>query len=163
MASKFKFETTVFIRVSGKERPRAGKKRKNGKPVLFTPPNTKSSEKIIGTNCSLKMNGRSPVEKVPLEVTIIFQYAAPKYKGNSPKKSKPDLDNCIKLVLDAMNGIVYKDDNLVVSLKAKKIWGNEDKIMITVEELDYSFQAVQPVISDSYQSVLKRTVATQPE
>jgi len=35
---------------------------------------------------------------------------------------KPDLDNYIKLVLDALNGVFYKDDSLICSIHAKKIY-----------------------------------------
>jgi len=41
-------------------------------------------------------------------------------------KRKPDLDNLIKAVLDALNGVVYEDDRQVYHIEAHKIY--EDKI-----------------------------------
>jgi Holliday junction resolvase RusA-like endonuclease len=37
----------------------------------------------------------------------------------------PDIDNLAKFVLDALNGIIYKDDCQVVSLNVQKIRDNE--------------------------------------
>jgi Holliday junction resolvase RusA-like endonuclease len=36
---------------------------------------------------------------------------------------RPDIDNVAKAVLDAFNGIVYKDDAQVYELTVKKIYG----------------------------------------
>ena len=38
------------------------------------------------------------------------------------KGVKPDIDNLAKFTLDALNGVAYKDDGLVVSLKATKVF-----------------------------------------
>lgn len=54
---------------------------------------------------------------------IIFNLKRP--KSVSEKKRfhpivKPDIDNLVKSVMDAMNGIIYKDDNLICELSASK-------------------------------------------
>ncbi|EAK0414697.1 RusA family crossover junction endodeoxyribonuclease [Campylobacter fetus] len=46
---------------------------------------------------------------------------------------KPDIDNLSKGVMDALNNLAYKDDAQVVCLVAKKFYGLEDKIMITIK------------------------------
>ena len=48
-------------------------------------------------------------------------------KSNIPKAVpiRPDIDNLAKFVLDAFNGLIYKDDCQVVSLKVVKIRDNE--------------------------------------
>jgi len=35
---------------------------------------------------------------------------------------KPDIDNLIKAVMDALNGVAYDDDNQVVELSGKKVY-----------------------------------------
>ena len=40
---------------------------------------------------------------------------------------KPDLDNVVKAVLDALNGTVFTDDSQVVSLVAGKHWQNAEE------------------------------------
>ena len=45
--------------------------------------------------------------------------------------SKPDLDNLVKLVKDALNGVMYVDDSAIVGIKAKKRYGIEPMTMVT--------------------------------
>ena len=44
--------------------------------------------------------------------------------NNSPKfvLKNPDIDNLIKLILDAIQGIVCKNDNQVATVTASKLW-----------------------------------------
>lgn len=64
----------------------------------------------------------------PLQLNVTFYIEKPKSKirkNSDPfpyPDSKPDLDNCIKLVCDALNGIVWKDDCQVVDIAASKAW-----------------------------------------
>jgi len=53
-------------------------------------------------------------------------------RENAPHTSRPDLDNLIKLVCDAGNGILYHDDCQVVSLTATKCYGTDPQTTITV-------------------------------
>jgi Holliday junction resolvase RusA-like endonuclease len=48
---------------------------------------------------------------------------------------KPDIDNLIKGLFDAANGIIWKDDNLVVDCKAVKVYGLNPGIEFEVEDL----------------------------
>ena len=57
------------------------------------------------------------------------------YKG-----TKPDLDNLQKALLDAMNGIVYKDDSQIVEINnIKKYYGVRPCIMVDIEEMEVQF------------------------
>ena len=47
---------------------------------------------------------------------------------------KPDIDNIVKIVLDSMNRIAFKDDNQITKLEVEKKYGIEDKIQIKIEE-----------------------------
>jgi Holliday junction resolvase RusA-like endonuclease len=60
-------------------------------------------------------------------VDLVFILPRPK---SLPKKvvehiKKPDIDNLCKAVLDAMSGIIYKDDSQVTKLTAQKIYGED--------------------------------------
>ena len=65
----------------------------------------------------------------PCEIEILIITPRPKsLKKNKgelvPKATKPDLDNYVKSVLDAITGAgIWKDDNLVCSIKAAKYYG----------------------------------------
>lgn len=73
-----------------------------------------------------------PEGAICLECEFIF--ARPK---SLPKKivdhtKKPDIDNCIKALKDALNGIVWKDDSQIISVYARKDYGDVPGIKIKV-------------------------------
>lgn len=47
---------------------------------------------------------------------------------------KPDIDNIVKLVLDALNGVAFVDDKQVVSVTASKRYGEQDEIKIIIKK-----------------------------
>ena len=49
-----------------------------------------------------------------------------------PKTTKPDIDNLTKAILDALNGIVWKDDAQVTQINVQKIWSAKDQIEIEI-------------------------------
>ena len=46
---------------------------------------------------------------------------------------KPDIDNILKAVLDALNGVAYKDDSRVVAVSARKIYSTTPKLTIEMK------------------------------
>lgn len=48
---------------------------------------------------------------------------------------RPDLDNVYKLAADALSAVVFRDDSLVAELHARKIYGVQPKLVITVHPL----------------------------
>ena len=48
---------------------------------------------------------------------------------------KPDADNILKGFLDAMNGIIYKDDVQVVRFSVQKHYGTEPGVYTMIREL----------------------------
>ncbi len=49
--------------------------------------------------------------------------------------SRPDTDNYIKGVLDALNGIIVKDDSCIVHIEAGKYYSDRPRIEIEVENI----------------------------
>ena len=126
----------------GKQRPRFAK---FGKYVhTYTPKKTKTFENIIASEAYRAINGATPYFTGAVEVEIIINVLPPPTKikskankllfetGNMPLTTKPDIDNCIKAIFDAMNKIIFKDDSQVVSLIAKKQYGKENLIEIYI-------------------------------
>ena len=71
------------------------------------------------------------VDAGPMQIFLVFYFARPKshYKKNKHELTKrapqlhvfrPDVDNCSKLVMDALNGTYYRDDSQICELHAKK-------------------------------------------
>ena len=48
---------------------------------------------------------------------------------------KPDIDNIIKAVLDALNGVAYKDDTQVVQVMATKKYRDKAFVEVAIFEL----------------------------
>ena len=55
---------------------------------------------------------------------------------------RPDLDNVYKLMADAFNGVVFRDDALIVTMRCRKIYGLQPKLVVCVSPL----AAVQPAL-----------------
>ena len=51
-----------------------------------------------------------------------------------PKTTKPDIDNLTKAILDALNGIVWKDDAQVTQINIQKVWSAKDQIEVEIWE-----------------------------
>lgn len=72
---------------------------------------------------------------------IVFTMPIPKSKAGKVVEGqlhtvKPDIDNLIKGLFDAANGIAWVDDNRVASIGAvKKIYGEQPGIYFEVEEI----------------------------
>lgn len=47
---------------------------------------------------------------------------------------KPDLDNYIKSTSDALNGIIWTDDNCIVGLVAEKYYTDKPHLVVEVDE-----------------------------
>lgn len=126
-----------------------GEPRGKGRPRFtryghaYTDSETRSyEEKIIAFY--LKLVGSFRFENdtfVSVDVTAI--YPIPKNatkasiaaidEGKILPKKKPDIDNVIKIVLDSLNGIAYKDDSQVVMVSGKKLYGHEPKLIIKMK------------------------------
>lgn len=52
-----------------------------------------------------------------------------------PDNKKPDLDNALKLAMDALNGRAYKDDVQIVASNAFRVWGARPGVRVIVTSL----------------------------
>lgn len=75
------------------------------------------------------MAGRPPLAG-PVVLTVIFTFSLPKsrWKKKAPVPEqhhikRPDLDNLVKNLLDAANGVVLVDDSQVARINATKVIG----------------------------------------
>lgn len=53
--------------------------------------------------------------------------------GEIIPENKPDCDNIAKAVLDALNGIAYKDDSQVADLVVRKRFGEKAHVSVRIE------------------------------
>ncbi len=116
----------------GKGRPRF---LKTGR--TYTPANTADAERSIGWEARKAMAGQPPLEG-PLFLLIAAYFEVPaswskkKKEAARWKTSKPDLDNLVKIVKDALNKIVWLDDAQVVQLFSTKTYSMPAGIRVEV-------------------------------
>lgn len=129
---------TVPGDVRGKGRPRIV--RIGGFARMAADRKTASYENLVALAAREAM-GNQPLmtEAVCLTMTARFQpprsvprrtYAAMLAGEIAPTK-KPDLDNLVKIV-DALNGIVWKDDAQVVSIFARKLYADTPGLDVVI-------------------------------
>lgn len=125
--------------IVGKQRPRVCK---HG---TFTPKKTKDYEQLIKNNY-MTQDGTFFEKGIPVQINIRAFKKPPKSttkknlklieQGLFPWTKKPDIDNILKAVLDALNGVAYVDDGQVVKIKANKEYTiKEERIEIEVKEV----------------------------
>lgn len=70
----------------------------------------------------------------PLSATVVAHFTIPKSASKKAHaamlgaphiKSRGDLDNIVKSILDALNGVAYPDDCAVCHIEARKVYGEE--------------------------------------
>ncbi len=77
-----------------------------------------------------------------ISMKLIFQFAKPKSWSKKKRDKafwhtqKPDSDNLAKAVKDALNGVAYADDSQVCEMQIIKIWGDTDKVVIELDEIE---------------------------
>lgn len=128
------FIFTIPGKPQGKARARTVRNKYTGKVHSFTPEKTQSYEDLI--RWCFKDAGGVYMQDKMLDVYITAWFPIPKsftkakrqeiYSSRLFPTTKPDCDNIIKVVLDALNGIAYEDDKQVVSLTFKKFYTATD-------------------------------------
>lgn len=107
-----------------KKRPRLGR---HG--VAYTPAETKTWEEYLGYQMNVVMHQFTMVT-YPIKVRIVFNLPY------SQKNKHGDIDNLAKSVLDAGNGIVWKDDRLIKQLHVYIAFSEFPDVTVQVTELE---------------------------
>ena len=68
----------------------------------------------------------------PVQASISNKERARRLSGAHRPIVKPDLSNYIKATEDALNGIIWTDDNLIVTETAEKKYSDHPRIVIEV-------------------------------
>lgn len=134
--------TTCFMipgKPIGKARPRVNTYTHRA----YTPPATKNYEATVRSSY---MNAAPPGERLhtgPVRVQIMAYYPIPKSWNKARKRAamagetrpevKPDLDNCAKAILDALNGLAYEDDASITDLTIHKRYAEIGHVIVRIE------------------------------
>lgn len=123
----------------GKGRPRATSA--GGRARLYTPAKTVAYEGLVSHAAAQAMGGHAPLAGaclVELDITCPVPASWSKRKqaaalaGTIYPTTKPDKDNVIKAIYDAMNGIVWRDDVQAVDGVQRKRYGAVPGVRVRV-------------------------------
>ena len=120
---------------------------RHGKHGSYTPAKTKTFEQVVGFVARQAMGGRELFDG-PLVLDVLFKLQIPKSWSNKRKQlaldglvmptGKPDLDNLVKAIKDALNNIVYHDDAAIVNLFAGKRYAANPSTLVTVRRCKHN-------------------------
>ncbi len=137
-----RYEFTVPGECRGKMRPKASVFA--GHARVHTPGKQVEYENWVRLCFCREYGGQTkPAEGtlvVYIDVYHAFPKSMPKYKrkmaqdGELFPTKKPDVDNCAKSILDALNGIAYKDDSQVIRLSVCKRYASEAHVDVKIQE-----------------------------
>jgi Holliday junction resolvase RusA-like endonuclease len=124
-----------------KGRPRFARR---GKFVsTYSPKTTVDYESKVSESAKLAMGASEPLE-TPVGAYIYITLPVPAsyskkrteacLSGQERPTKKSDIDNYCKAIFDGMNGIVFVDDCLIVSLHATKVYGTVGMVEVMIKE-----------------------------
>ena len=125
----------------GKQRPkfaRAGQYTKT-----YTPEKTVNYETLVKEMYALSKG--KYYENEQLLINVIAYFPIPKSKSKKVQEAmengdlrptkKPDCDNILKIICDALNGIAYKDDAQIVSANISKWYSDRPRVEVSLMEI----------------------------
>ena len=130
----------------GKGRPRAA--RRGAGVVMFTPEKTAGYEMLVAATAAAALScdalAAHQLLDGPLEAVLEMRFPVPASWSKAKRAralagiewhtSKPDADNVAKAILDACNGVVFRDDAQVVMLVATKAFSDGPGVRVVIRE-----------------------------
>ena len=109
----------------------------------YTPKKTTEYEALV-KKCFQESGFEPFSEEVPLRVMIDMNFAMPKSWSNKkrsemrwkPCLKRPDLDNCVKSITDALNGVAFYDDSQIAELITSKQWSDNGNAKVYINVIE---------------------------
>ena len=119
---------------AGKQRPRF---MRSGH--VYTPKKTHDYEMLVAQTYKAQHGKWYGTQPIRLKVVAYFE--PPKSMSKKRKvqilsfhpTKRPDMDNIVKIVMDGLNGIAYKDDCQVWKVEAEKLYGLDGHVVVSLE------------------------------
>lgn len=148
-------EFTVPGQPVAKGRPKFS--RQDGFVRAYTPEKTANYETLVKLAAGEAMAGTAPMQGA-LSLMLRLYVAIPKSTtkrdraaieaGRFLPTKKPDLDNMLKAITDAMNGIVYLDDAQIVTVTVTKLYADTPRAEVSV------LHAVESALAEAMQGAV---------
>lgn len=123
----------------GKQRPRV---LKSG--ITYTPEKTVNYETFVKQLYFEQYHQDKPFEG-PVRMIITAYMPIPQSTSKAKKTDmmrliirptkKPDVDNIIKIIADALNGLAYQDDKQIVSCTVEKVYSDVPRVEVEIKEV----------------------------
>ena len=137
-----KVKFTVLGEPAGKGRPRFSRQ---GQFVrAYTPEKTVAYEDLVKLEYHRQCKGFHFGDDQPLDMRITAYYSVPKSVSKRKRQAmlehrirpmkKPDNDNIVKMVQDALNAVAYRDDVQVVDSQLRKFYSDDPRVVVTIQE-----------------------------
>lgn len=133
------YEFEIPSKIIGKGRPRLNSY--TGR--VYTPTRTKDYEELVEQYFLLKYPRYKTLEG-RIKMDIVAHFEIPKSTTKTAKTQmlentisptkKPDIDNIVKIILDAMNNIAFKDDTQITKISVEKKYSENEKVFVKIEE-----------------------------
>lgn len=144
----------LVIRVPGEPRGK-GRPRftRHGGGRAFTDAKTLNYEAVVRlyADQARKDAGHPLIAEGGIEVTVEAVFSMPKTmtkrnrqlvaEGLLRPTRRPDADNVLK-ILDALNGVIWKDDAQLTEVIFRKLYGDEPELRIAVQPMSLTFDAI---------------------
>ena len=133
------YEFEIPGKIIGKGRPRLN----SYTGAVYTPTRTKDYENLVMQYFMIKYPKFKQLEG-RVSVEIVANFEVPKSTKKQDKIlmlenkinpiKKPDIDNIVKIILDAMNEIAFKDDTQITKLNVEKKYSEAESVFVKLEE-----------------------------
>lgn len=135
---------SVFGEVIGKGRPKF--RRVGEYTQTYTPKRTSDYENLIRMEYETQVGRRAFFEKGKALAMSIFIYKEIPQSTSGKKRTqmlegkilpgkRPDVDNCIKVVCDALNKVAFHDDSQIVQMNVEAVYDERPRMEITLWEV----------------------------
>lgn len=129
----------VIINVPGEAVPQA--RPRVTRCGTYDPPKCRAYKQKVGLYAKTAMRGKEPL-RGPIKMSVIVYRSIPKSWTKKKKvaamlddiypTTKPDIDNILKGLMDALKGIVWRDDAQVISVEASKEYAEHPRVWVHV-------------------------------
>ena len=113
--------------------------------TAHTPEKTESREALVGYEYRRQCGTFRFPDTAMLDMRILAYYSVPKGDSKATRAAKlegfirptkkPDMDNVVKLVADALNQVAYRDDTQIVDCQCRKFYSDRPRTVIIIKQI----------------------------
>lgn len=128
-------------RFSAYQNPNTGKT--YGK--AYTPKKTVVYENLVRTEYERQCGDFRFPDGSMLDMRVMAYYGVTNSASKKKKEKmlagiirptkKPDMDNCLKAIADALNDVAYKDDTQIVDCQVRKFYSEKPRVVIKISQI----------------------------